>query len=202
VSPRALDLSDKRWAQRAHQLQFHELDAVRATAERWRTGLAALTSLLAASSVIAAPGLADRLPGGWHVAVGIIALAGLLSLLYGTWEAMTAAFGRPGAAVTMTGERLHRWESAQAQTGVAALRRARFATAAGILLLILTAGTTFLGASTAAGQTARVDLGGVAYCGRIEKGTTDGKITVTGRDGTVRTVSLAEVKSLDPAAAC
>jgi hypothetical protein len=202
VSPRALDLSDKRWAQRAHQLQFRELDAVRATAERWRTGLAALTTLLAASSVIAAPGLADRLPGGWHAAVGLIALAGLLSLLYGTWEAMTAAFGWPGTAVTMTGERLHRWSSAQAQAGVAALRRARFATLAGILLLILTAGATFLGASTAAGRTARVDLGGAAFCGRIEKGTTAGKITVTGRDGIVRTFSLADVKSLDPAAAC
>jgi len=202
VSPRAVNLADKRWAQRANELQFHGLETVRATADHWRTGTAALTTLLSAASIIAAPGLADRLTGGWRIAAGLLALTALLSLLYGTWQAMRAAFGLPDAAVTMTGERLHRWESQQARVGADALRQARLGALTGMLLLIVTAGVTFLGTPSTAGQTARVQVGTTTYCGRIGKGAADGTITVTGRDGTVHTVALARVTTLNPSTAC
>lgn len=168
MSPRRLTLDDKRWAQRANALQFGELDAVRATADKWRTGLAALTSLLSVASIIAAPGLADRLSGSWRLVVGLLVLGGLLALLYGTWQAMGGAFGLPDAAVAMTGERLRRWESQQARAGAARLRRARAGALTGIGLLIATAIAAYL-AVPAAAQTVRVDTGDQAYCGTIGK---------------------------------
>jgi len=202
VTPRSLTLDDKRWAQRANALQFQELQAVRGTAEQWRTGLAALTTLLSVASIIAAPGLADRLTAGWRAIVGGLALAGLLALLYGTWQAMRGAFGLPDAATAMTGERLRRWESEQAQAGVTALQRARAATLAGITLLIATAGTTFLAAPSTAGQTVRIDTGGTAFCGELGTGRDDSTITVTGRDGTVHTIPTSMIKSIETSASC
>jgi hypothetical protein len=202
VSPRGLAVDDKRWAQRANALQYQELDLVRRTAEQWRTGLAALTTLLSVTSIIAAPGLADRVTGGWRITVGILALAGLLALLAGTWQAMRAAFGYPDTATTMTGERLRAWESQQAQTAAAALRRARAAALTGMMLLIATAGATFLAAPGTSGPTARVDTGSGAYCGKLGKGDSPATIAVTGRDGTIHTIALGSVRSLDPAATC
>lgn len=202
MTARRLTLDDKRWAQRANALQFQELHAVRSTAEQWRTGLAALTTLLSVASVIAAPGLADRLTSGWRAIVGGLALTGLLALLYGTWQAMRGAFGLPDAATAMTGERLRRWESEQAQAGVTALRRARAATLIGITLLIATAGTTFLAAPSTTAQTVRIDTGGTAYCGRLSKGGTDSTVTVTGRDGTVHTIPTSTIKSIETSATC
>ena len=202
MTPRRLTLDDKRWAQRANAMQFQELQAVRRTAEQWRAGLAALTTLLSVASIIVAPDLADRLTASWRVTVGGLALAGLLALLYGTLQAMRGAFGLPDAATAVTGERLRRWESEQARAGVKALQRARAATLAGITLLIATAGTTFLAAPSAAGETVRIDTGETAYCGKLGTGRTDNTITVTGSDGTVHTIRTDTIKSIDTSATC
>ncbi|MEV4352263.1 hypothetical protein AB0J83_48025 [Actinoplanes sp. NPDC049596] len=202
MSPRGLAIDDKRWAQRANALQYQELELVRRTAEQWRTGMAALTALLSVTSIIAAPGLADRVTGAWRTAIGLLVLAGLLALLFGTWQAMRAAFGHPDAATTMTGERLRTWESQQAQTAAQALARARTGALTGMTLLIATAGITFLAASSVSGPMARVDTGNAVYCGKLGKGDGAATITVSGRDGTIRTIPLASVRSLDPAATC
>jgi dolichol kinase len=183
-------------------MQFQELQAVRRTAEQWRVGLAALTTLLSVASIIAAPGLADRLTASWRATVGGLALAGLLALLYGTLQAMRGAFGLPDGATAMTGERLRRWESEQARAGVRALQRARAATLAGITLLIATAGTTFLAAPSTASETVRIDTGETVYCGNLGTGRTDSTITVTGRDGTVHTIPTGTIKSIEMSATC
>jgi hypothetical protein len=202
VSPRTLSIDDKRWAQRANALQFQELDLVRRTAEQWRTGLAALTALLSFTSIVVAPGIADRVTGGWRVTVGVLALAGLLALLFGTWQAMCAAFGHPDSAITMTGERLRTWESQQARRAAAALRSARSGALTGILLLIATAGAIFLAAPSTSGPIARVDTGSAVYCGKLDKGDNLATIKVVGRDGTIHTIALGSLRSLDPAANC
>jgi hypothetical protein len=108
-------LDSKRWVQRASAVPFGELAAVRATAGQWRNGLAGLTALLSANSLIASPTLADHLGSGTRLAVGAIAIAGLLVLLFGTWRTMDAAFGGPGADDYLTGERLRTWEQEQAR---------------------------------------------------------------------------------------
>jgi len=73
-------LANKRWAQRANAIQFGELAAVRATAAQWRNGLAGLTALLSAGTLLASPTLASHLDPGPQLAVGLLAVAGLLAV--------------------------------------------------------------------------------------------------------------------------
>ena len=136
-------IEGKRWAQRAAAVPFGELAAVRATAGQWRNGLAALVTLLSAASLIASPTLADHLTGWSRLAVGVLALCGLLALLYGTWRAMDAAFGAPGPDDYLTGPRLQQYEHDQANAAVTALRAARSAFILGLLLTIAAAAIAF-----------------------------------------------------------
>ena len=71
-------LANKRWAQRANAIQFGELAAIRATAGQWRNGLAGLTALLSAGTLLASPTLASHLTPGPQLAVGLLAVSGLL----------------------------------------------------------------------------------------------------------------------------
>jgi hypothetical protein len=193
-------LDSKRWAQRAAAAPFGELAAVRATAEQWRNGLAGLTALLSAGSLIASPTLADHLGTGPHLAVAALAIAGLLTLLFGTWRAMDAAFGIPGADDYLTGERLRAWEHEQANAAVTALTTARQAFLAGLLLTIAAAATAFWFAP-ANGTLTRVQTVTGTFCGQL--GTPGGRtISITGTDGTVHTIPLAQIRSFQQPASC
>ena len=199
--PRLLPgIDSKRWAQRAAAVPFGELAAVRATAEQWRNGLAGLVTLLSVGSLIASPALAGRLTGWSRLAVGILALGGLLTLLFGTWRAMDAAFGAPGEDNYLTGERLRAWEHDQANAAVAALRSARRAFIAGLLLTIAAAATAF-GFTPASGTTVRAQTVTGTFCGQL--GTSAGRtVSITGSDGTVHTIPITAIRSLQPAASC
>jgi hypothetical protein len=201
AAPSGIDA--KRWAQRADELQFTQLANIRATAQNWRTGLAGLTSLLSVASIVVAPNLADKLDTGWLIGAGASALVGLLALLYGTWQAMSAAFGVPGDAVIVTGRRLRDWESQQAADGSVALRRARQATLIALGLLILTTVIVVAGAKVAPspGPFVRIDSGSGSFCGHLAA-TDPGKIAVIGEDGTVHAVAITTVKSAVAATAC
>ncbi len=193
-------IDDKRWAQRAAAVPFGELAAVRATAEQWRNGLAGLVALLSAASLIASPALAGRLTGRSRLAVGALALFGLLALLYGTWRAMDAAFGAPGADDYLTGERLREYEHDQANAAVTALRAARWAFILGLLLTIAAAATAF-GFTPASGSLARVETVTGTFCGGL--GASSGRtVSITGSDGTVHIIPIPAVRSIQPAASC
>lgn len=193
-------LDSKRWAQRASAVPFAELAAVRATAGQWRNGLAGLTALLSAGSLLASPTLADHLAPGPRLAVAALAIAGLLTLLFGTWRAMTAAFGLPGAGDYLTGERLRAWEHDQASAAVTALTTARRAFLLGLLLTIAAAATAFWFAP-AAGIPTRVQTVTGTYCGQL--GSPGGRtLSITGTDGTVHTIPLAQIRSLQEPATC
>jgi hypothetical protein len=199
--PRLLPgIDSKRWAQRAAAVPFGELAAIRATAEQWRNGLAGLVTLLSAGSLIASPALASRLTGWSRLAVGVLALCGLLTLLYGTWRAMDAAFGAPGEDNYLTGERLRTWEHDQANAAVTALRSARRAFIVGLLLTIAAAATAF-GFTPASGITVRTQAVTGTFCGQL--GTSAGRtVSITGSDGTVHTIPIIAIRSLQPAASC
>lgn len=199
--PAGFGPDDKRWAQRATELQFQELAGVRSAAQQWRTGLAGLTALLSVTSIVVAPNLSDRLTQPWYVTVGLLAFAGLLALLYGTWEAMRAAFGTPGDAVIMTGERLRKWESDQARSGAAGLARARAATLVGMSLLVTTAAVVFIAAPRSTGQLVIMQTDSEVSCGSLAKSDL-GRIAVVGRDGTVHSAAVSTVKSLATTASC
>lgn len=191
-----------RWAQRADNLQFTELDGVRAVAQNWRTGLAGLTSLLSVTSIVVAPGVGDRLSSAYRPIAGGLALAGLLVLLYGTWKAMQAAFGVPGQAVRVSGESLRQWESASATKGALALRRARYATVAGLVLLVATTAVVIFAASEPpTGALVRVDAGLGMFCGHIGHGDV-GKLEIIGSDGAVHLLPITDVKSVQATSSC
>jgi hypothetical protein len=201
-SPPQLTLDSKRWAQRADNLQFTELESVRTVAQNWRTGLAGLTSLLSVTSIVVAPGVADRLGGIWRPIAGALALAGLLALLYGTWQAMQAAFGVPGQAVRLSGELLRKWESDSARKGVAALAQARGATIAGLVLLIATTAVVIFGTrSQPAGMFLRVEGHSQTFCGHLGRSDAD-KLEIMGNDGSVHQSTITDLKSMQPTSSC
>lgn len=195
-------IDDKRWAQRAAAVPFGELAAVRATAEQWRNGLAGLVTLLSAASLIASPTLADHLTGWSRLAVGILALCGLLTLLYGTWRAMDAAFGAPGADDYLTGGRLQKYEHSQANDAVSALGAARQAFILGLLLTIAAAATAFACVSSSEPLSlTRVETVTATFCGQL--GTSaDHTVSITGSDGTVHIIPIPTIRSLQPIASC
>jgi hypothetical protein len=194
----------KRWAQRADQLPFTQLADIRATAQNWRTGLAGLTSLLSVTSVVVAPTLADKLGGLWRIGAGVLVLTGLLTLLYGTWQAMVAAFGVPGGQQLVTGETLWAWESEQTYLGSAALRRARGATLVGLLLIIATSVVVVIGTTRPQqqGPLVRVDSGHGSFCGHLTDGTTSAPLGVVGNDGTVHLVAAGDLRAAKTVPSC
>lgn len=193
-------LDSKRWAQRASAAPFGELAAVRGTAEQWRNGLAGLTALLSAGSLLASPALADHLNTGPRLAVAALAIAGLLTLLFGTWRAMDAAFGLPGTNDYLTGERLRAWEHEQASAAVAALTAARRAFLLGLLLTIAAAAAAFW-FTPAASTLTRVQTVTGTFCGQL--GSPGGRaISITGSDGTVHTIPVAQIRSFQQPASC
>jgi len=195
-----LSLDRKRWAQRAKAVPFEELAAVRATAAQWRNGLAGLTALLSVGSLVASPTLASHLAGCPRLAVAALSVAGLLTLLFGTWRAMNAAFGLPGKDDYLTGEKLRAWEHQQATRAVSALTAARWAFLAGLLLTIAAAATAFWFAPSA-GSLTRVQTTTGTFCGQL--GSPGGNaISITGTDGTVHTIRLAQIRSFQQPTSC
>jgi hypothetical protein len=193
-------IEDKRWAQLASEAPFKELAAVRAVAERWRNGLAALTTLLSAAALFASPALASHLAGWPRLAVGALALAGLLAFLYGTWCAMDAAFGTPGQDDYLSGPRLQRWEHDQAKDAVVKLRTARLAFVAGLSCTIAAAAFAFAFPPASSALTQAETVTGT-FCGELSP-SAGNTIAITGADGTVHTIPLGAVRKLQPVSGC
>jgi len=192
---------NKRWAQRAQEVQFSELSSVRAAAEQWRNGLAALTALLSAAALITSPSLGTTVAGGWRVLVGLLAVGGLLILIFATWRAMLAAFGVPGAAMPMTGERLKAWEHAQASAAVGLLDQARLAFLSGVLLIVAASGVAFWAQPTAAGPWVVVTTPTGAQCGLLGSGEGN-HLELTSLDGGVHMVPLTAVTGISATSSC
>ncbi|CAM5265402.1 hypothetical protein [Streptomyces tanashiensis] len=116
-----------------------ELARVRAQAENWRNGLAALLGLLTAVGIVKGPDTLQGLSGGARGAVGLLLLGGLLLAAGGAFFAMRAAFGLPRRRVADASlEELLTRERLTVRRAVRDLRRA---IAAGFLALaVVTAG--------------------------------------------------------------
>jgi hypothetical protein len=193
-------IEDKRRAQRARTLGGQQLATVQATAERWRNGLAGLTAVLSAAAFVKAPDLGNDLSLAWRIAVAVPTIAGLLLLLYGTWQAMRAAFGLP-TQIWLTGEGLRMWEVHQARLSLAFLERARGGFLLGVLLVIAAVGVAFLSPSGSASPLVRVETAVGNYCGHLD-GVPGPALAVTGEDGTVHRFATGELRSLQAVSRC
>ncbi len=73
------------------------VQAVRVSADKWRTGLAALVTLATTALLVQGPTSAADLAGGFRfLVVGLLA-AGLVVAIFGLWWALSAASGVPVA---------------------------------------------------------------------------------------------------------
>lgn len=189
------------WALRASNAPFEELAATRTNAEQWRNGLAGLTALLSAGSLIASPGVADHVLSTWRWLVGLLALAGLLSLLYGTWRAMNASFGLPGKEIVMTGENLRIWEHDQTSAAIEELAIARRSFAAGILLITAAAAAAFIATPAGDEPTVQVDSRTGTFCGQIVT-SRPGTVAIQAHDGTLFTLVTSQIIRVQPVSNC
>jgi hypothetical protein len=113
---------------------------------------------------------------------------------------MDAAFGLPSADEYLTGERLRAWEHQQASAAVRALTAARWAFLLGLLLTIAAA-VAALWLMPATSALTRVQTVRGTFCGQL--GAAGGQtITITGTDGTVHTIPVTQIRSLQQPVSC
>ena len=107
---------DKRWAKEADELQFGQLATIRSTAGNWRTGLIALTALIAVVTVVQGPDAAADLSSTGRKVAAALAGLGLAALLAGSGCAMRASFGLPAPAEVLTSESLKQYIASESES--------------------------------------------------------------------------------------
>src|SRR5262249_53569340 len=91
-APTAADIEDR---DRFRKLAAGSLADVRAAAEKWRAGLAALVALVTGGLLIRGPEAASDLTTKWRIILTILAGGGIAVAIYGLWRALKAAAGLP-----------------------------------------------------------------------------------------------------------
>ncbi|GAA0951709.1 hypothetical protein [Actinocorallia libanotica] len=104
---------DKRWALKAYELKFQQLEIARKQAESWRAALTGLTSLLGAVLVIKGKDSLADLNDPYRWIVMVLLGAALVLLVTATMLAVSAAAGNPGGRILLTGEHLRSWSTAE-----------------------------------------------------------------------------------------
>jgi hypothetical protein len=196
-------LDDKRWAQRAHQLQFEQLPALRAQAEKWRAGLAALTTLLTAALLVKGRDTVDGLvPWASWLVVAVLAVA-FAALVAGTLFAVSAAGGRPGQTVQLTDVDLRAWTDQEVRRVGRAIQRATWLVAGGVALVAVVVGLTWLApapAPAAGPDLVSVTTSSGTACGQL-LGADSGTLVLQQGIG-VKSIPLDDVRRISPATQC
>lgn len=181
----------RRWAEKAEELNFTQLDHLRALAERWRNGLAGLTALLAAVSVIKGrENLAEMTPAGrgWTVTLLMVSFFALLS---GTVIAMRASFGLPGAPIWLTGPEVEKAENEEAPRIRSAIDNAIILSVLGVTLAAGATLITWLNKPASPVGYVIVDTGGEdPVCGELQSSDASG-LTVKSTNGVEQETEVA-----------
>ncbi len=119
-----MSLADKKWAKLADEQQFKRVENIRSSAANWRTGLIALTALLATVTILKGPEKASGLSDEGRMLAALLLGVALALLLIGSLAAMRAAFGYPGDEHLITGEALREWTANEARTAKRWVKRA------------------------------------------------------------------------------
>ena len=100
------------WEARVAQTRVNQLVDIRNTAEKWRSGISTLVTVIAGAALIGKPNIsADNLVGG----VGLVAWAlGVFGLSIALLSAMRASHGLPGKETRLFPETLAAWELEEA----------------------------------------------------------------------------------------
>jgi hypothetical protein len=133
-----------RWAQKAQQLRFSQLDTARRQAEAWRTGLAGITALFGAVLVIKGRSDIAGLASPYPVILVASYVLTLILLLSATLIAIRAASGVPGDECLLTGEDLEQWTANEVVHVQRAIRMAAVLTVIAVCMLVLGASVAWL----------------------------------------------------------
>ncbi|MER8031001.1 hypothetical protein ABTZ78_18815 [Streptomyces bauhiniae] len=174
-----------------------ELDRVRAQAENWRNGLAALLGLLTTVGIIKGPDTVQGLAGMAHVAVGLLLLGGLLFAAAGAFFAMRAAFGLPQRRATEASlEELLSRQRLSTRQAVTDLRRAIGAGFLALALVTSGVGLTWYGPRAGKPGVRVVEDDGSVLCGAlVAVGTQGMRLRVEGVERWVPLRRISSVKS-------
>jgi hypothetical protein len=158
----------KRWAQLADDLEFDQLGNARKLAEGWRTGLAGLTALLAAVTIIKGPDSVTEL-AEWlrYVVVALLALA-FAALITGSLIATRAASGAPGEEIFLDADSLRNWTFRETKSIQRDIVRAARSMLFGLTALALAIGLSWLGPRAfAVASLITVEQNGIRTCGTL-----------------------------------
>lgn len=198
-----MSLDRKRWAQRAQELKFTQLDAARKQAEGWRTGLAGLTTLLGAVLIVKGRDTITTLTPGFRWGVVLLLGTGLALLVAATLLAVRATSGRPGQDILLSGESLRSWTQAEVKRIAVVIRWAAWLATIAVGCLAVAIGGTWLGPE-AKPDSPLMDVrhsGGHA-CGELT-GADRGNLTIADKAAhRPVTIPLATVITMRPVGSC
>ncbi|MFK0049906.1 hypothetical protein ACIQU4_38530 [Streptomyces sp. NPDC090741] len=193
--------SDRRWAERARELEFTRLPELRRQAEGWRTGLTGLTTLLAVLMLLKGRDNLAELPD-WAraLATGLLVSAFVL-LVVGSLLAVRAAHGVPGGEILLGGQALRRWTEQEASRVKRALSRASACCVLGVVLVVGALLLSWVTTETAPTHLVEVRTNTGGLCGELVAA--DGhQVSVRTKAGGVVLVPQSTVVSLRPARTC
>jgi hypothetical protein len=198
-----VSIDRKRWAQKAQELKFTQLDSARRQAEGWRTGLGGLTTLLSAVLIVKGrDNIAELTPAfRWGV---VILLGTTLAMLVGaTLLALRAASGRPGQDVLLSGESLRAWTVAEARKISVAIRHAAWLATLAIPCLAIAIGCTWLGpTSRSSAPLVEVHHDGGRACGELTGADRRQLILKVNKAARSVLIPLRTVIDISPVSAC
>lgn len=193
-----------RWAQRADKLRFEQLDVARRQAESWRTGLAGLTTLLGTVLVIKGRDNVSALALPYRWVVVALLGAALAGLVGATLVALRAAYGVPSERCLLTGEDLREWTRQEVARIQAALTRAGRLTLAGVGLVAIAVGFSWLSPVAASDSPlVVVESGSGRFCGTLVD-TDQGKLimAIGEPDSRHQLIPLAAITRIKPVGSC
>lgn len=198
----SLSLDRKRWAIRAQQVKFGQLDIARKQAETWRTGLATLTTLLTGVLVVKGRDDLSTLTRPFQIVVAVLLGLALVLLLCATMWVSRALAGSP-ALFLLSGEALEEWTDGEVRAVSRALSWVPRLAAASVLTVAAAVAFTWFAPAqpTPAGHLVLVtDSAGHQSCGQLI-GVTKQELLVQLTTGPT-VVPLSAVTALIPVTAC
>lgn len=180
-----MSLDRKRWALLAQDLKFNQLDIARKQADTWRTGLAALTTLLTGVLVVKGRGDTSTLTLPFQVVVAVLLGMALALLLWATIWVSRALAGPPGEEILLTGESLEQWTQGEVRKVSKALYWIPQLAVASVLIVATAVAFTWFAPARDASTTPLVQVTGPSghSCGEL--------VGASGRQLVIRTTTAA-----------
>ncbi|NKZ05247.1 hypothetical protein [Actinomadura latina] len=193
-------------------LTAESVRSVRESAERWRTGMAALVTLVTTALLLKGPEKAADLPLRWRLTLTVLLGLGLALAIAALWRALQAAAGEPGLVraadirdryVTVTAFRV-----AQARRAAVQLKHARWLLVPALALLAGAMLTWWWAPPAPAKPLISIDYrpsgtsGTRTACGELTSA--DDQTAVVERPGTSRPTKIAfsQIENMRVPAAC